>query len=120
MAEVQEIIIGGERAVVVPIETWRELMERFEELEDELLYDLAGAEEGGDAIEHDELCRRLGRSPLRYLRERAGLTQAELARRSHLSQSFVARVEAGDKRPSDASRKRIARALSASPNDLVW
>jgi DNA-binding XRE family transcriptional regulator len=120
MAEVQEITIGAERAVLVPLDTWRALIERLEDLEDELLFDVATADGEQDLIEHDDLCRRLGLSPLRYLRRLAGLTQTELARRTRLSQAFIARVEAGEKRLSDASRKRIARVLRVPMHKLVW
>jgi len=120
MSGVQEITVGGERAVVVPLETWRALVERLDDLEDELLFDAARSSGERDLVEHDELCRRLGRSPLRYLRQLAGLTQAGLARRARLSQAFIARLESGAKRLSPASRKRVARALGVSEEKLVW
>jgi predicted transcriptional regulator len=42
-----------------------------------------------------------------------GMTQAELAKRAGLSWNFIAKLEAGDRRPSLSSLDRIARALGA-------
>jgi DNA-binding XRE family transcriptional regulator len=112
--KIQEIELGKERAVIVPIETWQELLDRLEEIEDERLYNESATDSDRSTITHDDLCRRLGRSPLRYLRGQAGMTQVELARRTGLSQSFIAKVEANEKRLSDSSRRKIARALGIS------
>jgi ribosome-binding protein aMBF1 (putative translation factor) len=43
-------------------------------------------------------------------RTRAGLTQAELARRMKTSQSYVARIESGRVRPSTRALERLAKA----------
>jgi predicted transcriptional regulator len=48
------------------------------------------------------------------------MTQTELARRTRLSQSFIAKVEAGDKRLSASSRKKIARALKLPESKLLY
>jgi DNA-binding XRE family transcriptional regulator len=118
--KVQEIEIGKERAVIVPQRTWRRLLELLEEKEDIRLYDEAKAKPAGTTIEHDEMCRRLGRSPLRYLRGRAGLTQAELAKKAGLTQSFIAKVEASEKKLSETSRRKLARALGVAEAKLTW
>ena len=76
-------------------------------------------EDETDWIEHDELCRMLGRSPLRYLRGRAGMTQAELAKKAGVSQSYVAKVEAGDRKISKTGAAKIARALGVAAEDLI-
>ena len=85
-------------------------LETYESLEDKRTF-AAYADDIDDTIEHDELCRQMGRSPLRYLRHLADLTQAELARKTCLSQGFIARVEKNDKKLSGSSRKKIAKAL---------
>lgn len=43
-------------------------------------------------------------------RTRAGLSQMELAKRMHTSQSYMARIESGEVRPSTTALARIARA----------
>jgi ribosome-binding protein aMBF1 (putative translation factor) len=118
--KVQEIEIGKERAVIVPQKTWRRLLDMLEEKEDLRLYDEAKAKPAGTTLEHDELCRRLGRSPLRYLRGRAGLTQAKLAKKAGLTQSFIAKVEASEKKLSETSRQKLARVLGVSEAKLSW
>ncbi len=118
--KVQEIEIGKERAVIVPERTWKRLLALLEEKEDVRLYDKVKSMPQGTIIEHDELCRQLGRSPLRYLRGRAGLTQAELARKAGLTQSFIAKVEASEKKLSDSSRRKLARALDTPQAKLAW
>ena len=114
---IQEIQIGHEEAVIVSRKTWERLMERLEDLEDVKLYDQAKTRKE-KTIEHDQLCRELGLSPLRYLRNRAGLTQSQLARKTGLSQSYIAKVEANERKPSANARKKIARALGIAPEKL--
>jgi DNA-binding XRE family transcriptional regulator len=117
--KIQEIEIGTERAVIVPMKTWEVILEQIEELEDERLYDESAADKE-DTMDHAELCRRLGRSPLRYLRNQAGLTQKELARRTDLSQSYIAKVEKNIKKLSESSREKISSALGISIRELEY
>jgi DNA-binding XRE family transcriptional regulator len=119
----QEIRIGGERAVVVPLETWKRALEELEELYDLRAYEQARArmegESEADWIEHDELCRLLGRSPLRYLRARAGINQSALAKKTGLSQSYLARVESGQRKLSLPAARKIARVLKVRAEELL-
>ena len=50
---------------------------------------------------------------LRVAHRGVGITQSELAKRAGLGWNFIAKVEAGDRRPSLSSLDRIARALGA-------
>ena len=52
------------------------------------------------------------RSLVTTLRQNAGLTQAELARRAGTSQPAIARLEAGESSPSLATLDRLARAAN--------
>lgn len=119
-AKPQEIRIGEEQAVVVPLAVWRSLIEEVEELQDIRAYDLAKADPDQETIEHDELCRMLGLSPLRYLRGRANITQARLSQKTGLSQSYIAKIEAGERRPSKTALKKIAAALKIGPEKLIY
>lgn len=57
---------------------------------------------------------------LHALRERRGLSQAELARRSGVSQATISRIEAGKTRGVDLDTlDRLARALGVSPRSLL-
>lgn len=46
-------------------------------------------------------------------RSRAGLTQDELARKMHTSQSSIARLESGRSKPSTATLEKIAAATNS-------
>ena len=65
-----------------------------------------------------ELKLALSRS-LRERRKRRGLSQTDLARRLHSSQSRVAKMEAGDPSVSVDLLMRSLLAIGASPNDLA-
>jgi transcriptional regulator with XRE-family HTH domain len=53
-------------------------------------------------------------------RERAGLTQQELARRLRKPQSFVSSYERGQRRVDVLELLRIAEALAIDPIEVVW
>lgn len=57
-----------------------------------------------------------GASPLAAWRAHRGFSQAELARRSGLSQVWVSRIEAGGGHGTPATRRKLADALDAP----VW
>lgn len=56
---------------------------------------------------------------LRRLREEAGVTQSELARRLGTTQSAVARLEAGQQRLNLATIKRVAEALDCDAELVI-
>ena len=123
--EIQRIRLGGEEAVVVPLALWRHILERLEDLEDLEAFDRALARNSlrdgrHNYVDHAELCRMIGRNPLKYLRRVAGLTQAELARRAGVSQSLIARSESGKRRLSGPVLRRVARALDVRPEELEY
>lgn len=64
------------------------------------------------AYEKRRLSYELGQQ-VRTLRERAGLTQGELAERIHSTQGTIARMEAGGREPAVSTLARIAAALEA-------
>ena len=62
--------------------------------------------------------RELGRR-IAQLREGAGLTQRELARRMDLTQSALSRIESGQRRLSAAQVSQLARILAIDPGFLL-
>ena len=72
--------------------------------------------------------KRLG-TVLKELREKAGLTQEQLARRSGVSQGYIAKLEPSSRasqrksvrkgNPSVAILKKLARALNVPPGKLL-
>ena len=53
-------------------------------------------------------------SAVRTLRERGGLSRAELAERAGISTSWLSRIESGAYDPSWGSMRRVARGLGVS------
>jgi predicted transcriptional regulator len=60
-----------------------------------------------------------GTRRLAYYRLRNGWSQKELAARVGTSQSYIARLEAGEIDPQVSTVKRIATALEVSPTDIL-
>lgn len=61
-----------------------------------------------------EFCRRL-----RLLRERAGLTQAELEKRSELPSILVSHYETGIRAPGLVNIKALIRGLGCTADELL-
>lgn len=63
--------------------------------------------------------RRL-RTVVKELREVKGLTQVELAKKAQITQPYLARLEAGDrKNPSLVVLRRLAKALGVPVTELL-
>jgi transcriptional regulator with XRE-family HTH domain len=62
--------------------------------------------------------KRLGVT-VKRLRQKRGLTQAELAKRAKLHRIYVAQIEAQTKTPSIAALERIAKVLRVTVGDLL-
>jgi len=56
---------------------------------------------------------------IKYFREKAGLSQQDLAEKCRISTSFLASIEIGRKRPSLATLSEIAHALDVQPYQLL-
>lgn len=56
---------------------------------------------------------------LKDARRKRGFTQEQLAARSGLSQSMIARIEGGDRSYSMGSLQKLAKALGLSPKSLI-
>jgi transcriptional regulator with XRE-family HTH domain len=69
-------------------------------------------------IEHAEVVKRFA-ARLRELRSTRGLTQVELAERSHVTVSHIRKLEAAGAAPGLDLLERLATALSTTIPDLV-
>ncbi|HET6570921.1 MAG TPA: helix-turn-helix transcriptional regulator [Solirubrobacterales bacterium] len=56
---------------------------------------------------------------LREARERLGLTQEEVARRSGVHVTEISRMEAGKRDPKISTLRRLANALEVKPGQLL-
>jgi transcriptional regulator with XRE-family HTH domain len=57
---------------------------------------------------------------VKRVREKRGMTQAELAKKARLTQGYVSKLEAGAQRnPSGAVLKRLAKALGVPVTELL-
>lgn len=55
---------------------------------------------------------------LKEIREKQGLNQRQLAEKMHIAQSLISAVEVGRLKPWPKFRKRAARALDATEDEL--
>lgn len=69
-------------------------------------------------IRHAEIVGRFG-ARLRELRHSRGMTQAELAKHSRITASYVGRLESGGAAPGIDLVGRLAEALGTSLHDLL-
>ncbi len=56
---------------------------------------------------------------LAQFRQERGLTQIELAKRTKVTQGYIAQLEAGDKTPSLAMLRKLAKALKVPVTELL-
>jgi DNA-binding XRE family transcriptional regulator len=115
---------GQPEYAVVPIETYRRLVERAEDAEDIQAFDRAMAEvgRGEDEVVPQEVAHRLlggVEHPVRVWREYRGLTQEELARATGVGKSYISQLEAGKKTGSLRFLRTLAEALEVDLEDLI-
>lgn len=109
--------------ITIPLDEYQRLRAAMEDLAHLQAYDrvtadlAAGREEAVPA----EYARRLiaGESPLRVWRERRGLNQSALARASGVNRVQIVDIEAGRKKGSLETARRLAEALGLTVDDLI-
>lgn len=69
-------------------------------------------------IQHAEIVLRFSKA-LRTRRHAAGMTQAELARRAHVTTSYVTRLERATSAPGIDLVDKLAQALGCTVSDLL-
>jgi DNA-binding XRE family transcriptional regulator len=114
---VQIIELNGAPALaVVPIEEWRAIQTRLEDLEDIADAEAARHEETFPAEFVDRLLE--GESPLRVWRQHRGLSLRNLAERSGAAEQDLASIENENRTPATDLCQRLARLLDCDPEDL--
>jgi DNA-binding XRE family transcriptional regulator len=109
---------GGEELAILP----RAEYEALRDAADAAVHAraMASLAAGGDALTADEVLEALeAPTPLAFWRKRRSVTQAALAKAAGISQSYLAQIEAGDRKGDPAHFLRLAKALGVRMEDLV-
>jgi ribosome-binding protein aMBF1 (putative translation factor) len=120
---------GGEELVVIPLSEYEELQRRADDNdaeEDEwarrvIAESDAAIARGDDVLLPLEVWRSIDRgdSAVRVLRKHRGLTQAELAAKTSITQAFLSEIERGRKVGTTDTLKSLAKALAVPLSVLV-
>ncbi|MDH4439956.1 MAG: helix-turn-helix transcriptional regulator [Rhizobium sp.] len=114
----------GEEMIVLRRKDYEALIERIEDLEDNLAVadferKLAAGEEEFIAVEYVNRMSE-GESPIRVWRDVRGMTAKDLAAASGISTAYLSEIENGKKDGSVATLKAIADVLKIDLDDLYW
>ena len=107
---------------VISYETYMNLMEKAEMLDDIQAYDEAKAAiaTGEELVPAEVVFAILeGQNPIRVWREYRGLTQRELAEKAGISKPYLSQIEAGKRKGSAAVLSALASALGLTLDNLV-
>ena len=109
--------------ITIPLDEYKRLRAAMEDLADLQTHDrvMADLAAGREEAVPAEYARRLiaGESPLRVWRELRGLTQSALAGVSGVNRVQIADIEAGRKKGSLETARRLAEALGLTVDDLI-
>jgi DNA-binding XRE family transcriptional regulator len=113
---------GQPEWAVVPYETYLQLVEDAEMLQDIRDYDVAKqAIEAGEELVSSSVVYAIldGENPVKVWREYRGLTQQQLAETADLSTSYLSQIESGKRTGTAEILKAIATALNVTLDDIV-
>ncbi len=114
---------GKPEWAVVPYETYLQLVEQAEILEDIRDYDSAKAavERGDEELVPSEVVYALldGHNPIKVWREYRGLTQQQLAETAGISVPYLSQLETGKRKGSIEVLTVIVKTLKLSLDDIV-
>jgi mRNA interferase RelE/StbE len=120
---IEKITRDGKVFAVLPMERLKKLMDDAEMLADIAAYDAAKARlaSGEDELIPLEITERrlAGESTVKIWREYRGLTQEGLAKKSKVSRSMIAAIEAKHKTGGIATLKKLAGALKVDLDELA-
>ncbi|MEZ2223716.1 helix-turn-helix domain-containing protein [Rhizobium sp. RCC_161_2] len=115
MGEINRITIEGKGYVLMPEADYEDLLDTAEARAVKARVD-AGEETWPADIVNALIA---GENPVRVFRKHRGLTMAELAEKTGLSQPYMSEIETGRKAGSIEALKAIARVLMLSLDDLT-
>jgi DNA-binding XRE family transcriptional regulator len=114
---------GKPEWAIIPYETYIQLVEEAEMLEDIRDYDTmkAAIERGEEEVIPSEVVYAIldGESPIKVWREYRGFSQQELASAVGISAPYLSQIEAGKRTGSTEVLMAIAEALGVSLDDVV-
>lgn len=120
---IETITHQGKKLAVLPVKELKQLLADAQMLADIRSYDLAKSKlkSGEDEIIPFELVERrvAGENAIKIWREYRGLTQEKLAKDSGVSRAMIAAIEAGIKKGSVSSLKKLASALGVSLEQIA-
>mgnify|MGYP003394769264 CR=1 FL=1 len=120
---IETITYEGRKLAVLPVKQLKQLLDDAEMLSDIGAYDLAKARvelEKDEIIPFELVERRVGgENAVKIWREYRGLTQEKLSGISGISRAMIAAIEAGTKKGSVSTLKKISAALEVSLEQLV-
>lgn len=116
-----EIAMG--EMVTIPLDEYRALKLAAEDLEDLRAFDRVSAaiDRGEEELVPGEIVTRMlaGEHPLRVWREYRGMTQVSLAKASGVNRVQISDIEAGKKRGSIVTLKKLTDALDIAIDDVI-
>jgi DNA-binding XRE family transcriptional regulator len=113
---------GRPEWAVVPYETYKQLLEDAEMLQDVCDYDEAHkAIAGGEELVPADVVYAIldGESPIRVWREYRGLSQNQVAEQAGISVSYLSQIESGRRKGRTAVLAALARVLGVTLDDIV-
>jgi predicted transcriptional regulator len=120
---IEKITRDGKVFAILPMNTLKKLIDDAEMLADIAAYDAAKARlaSGEDELIPLEITERrlAGESTVKIWREYRGLTQEGLAKKSKVSRSMIAAIEAKYKTGGIATLKKLAGALKVDLDELA-
>lgn len=110
---------AGEELIVLPYDEFVALQDALEgEKARRIMAEIAGGQQ--EALSHEEVLAALDApTPLAFWRKKRKMTQAALAATVGVSQSYIASLEAGERKGDPALFLRLARALHVKMESLV-